>query len=329
MTVVRFSYSFPAVVLVTLLASSSTTRADKCTGTKLKVIAKAESGLLTCDAKGAAKGDPTLVAPCVAKVQAKYTAAFAKAGSCSGGAGACDCFASKCESVVHGDLPDAGPSKCESARLKAAAKKAAAKLVCNAKAAAKGLVVDADCIQNAEAKYEKAFGKTVGCSGDQATVESAVDQKCVAAVGADALGGGMVGSLCPTSGEPCQSNQDCCGTPCDVTTATCGCVATGDAGCFRDDDCCQGDCLQTGGVSVPGTCVNPVVEVLCICCTDSQNCQDLCVDNLESQCRQFSTTLCTNLCANAGFPFFGRAWCCLNPGQCSIADDDCIDPGGL
>jgi len=330
MALARSSCALGTVTLVSLLALTSPARADKCTGAKLKAIAKLESGLLACDAQVAAKGDPTLLAPCVDKVQGKYTTAFGKAGSCGGETTVCDCLATKCATVVRGDLPDAGPSKCEAARLKAATKKAAAKLVCNAKAAAKGIAVDTDCIQKAEAKYQMAFGKTLGCGGDQTTVETAVDQQCVAAVGADAAGGGIVGTLCPTSGQPCQSYQDCCGSTCDLTTGTCGCIPTGgDVGCFHDADCCQGVCLQTGGVSSPGTCMNPVVEILCICCTDSQNCQHLCVDNLETQCRDFSTTLCTNLCANAGLPLFGRAWCCETLGQCDLANDNCIDPSRL
>src|SRR3989442_12179011 len=111
----------------------------------------------------------------------------------------CECLAENCAAQVRSDLPDAGPSKCEAARLKAAGKKASAKLKCNAKAVAKFVPVDSACIQKAETKYQAAFGNATGCSGNQNTVENDVNQKCVSALGADPTGGGRVSFLCPTN----------------------------------------------------------------------------------------------------------------------------------
>jgi len=182
--------------LVLIAVGAAPARADKCTAVKVKAIGKKESGLLSCYAKLAASGDPANYAPCVGKVEGKYFRAFSKAGSCAGFQDNCETVAQDCASMVRANLPDAGPSNCEAARLKAAGKKAAAKMSCNASAAGKGLTVDPACIQKVEATYQAAFGKTTGCTGDQQTVETTVDQSCVSAVGADPTGGGTVGSIC-------------------------------------------------------------------------------------------------------------------------------------
>src|SRR5262249_41667202 len=148
-------------VLALLVVPAAPASADKCTGAKLKAIGKEESGLLTCYAKVVVKGDPSLLAACIQKAQTKYGGAFAKAGSCGGDQTVCECLADECAGNVRGDLPDAGPDKCEAARLKAAGKKASGKLACNAKAALKDVPVDPVCIGKAEAKYQKAFDKTI------------------------------------------------------------------------------------------------------------------------------------------------------------------------
>ena len=186
----------PLSALVLLAIVAAPAHADKCTGKKLKAIGKKEGGLLGCHSKVASKGDPSSLAACVSKVEVKYAAAFAKAGSCSGDQAVCECLAENCEAAVRADLPDAGPSICEAARLKAAGKKARGKLTCNAKAATTGTAVDPICIQKAEAKYQAAFAKTTGCSGDQNAVETTIDQECVTAIGADGTGGATVGTIC-------------------------------------------------------------------------------------------------------------------------------------
>src|SRR6185436_5608759 len=144
-----------ALTLALLLISlhAGTAHADKCTAKKLKAVAKKEAGLLNCRSKAVKKGDASLLAPCVAKVENKYAAAFAKAGSCGGNQNICECLADACDSAVAQILPDGGPSKCEAGRLKAAGKKASAKLNCNAKAAVRDEAVDTACIQKAEEKF--------------------------------------------------------------------------------------------------------------------------------------------------------------------------------
>src|SRR5262249_44352606 len=136
MSFVRMSLVLGGIVVFAVGASPAS--ADKCTAAKLKAIAKVESGVLACHSKVAAKGDPNFLASCVGKVEGKYTAAFTKAGTCSGDQTLCESIAETCANVIRNDdLSDAGPSKCEAARLKAAAKKAADKLKCNVNAAAK------------------------------------------------------------------------------------------------------------------------------------------------------------------------------------------------
>lgn len=70
--------------------------------------------------------------------------------------------------------------RCAAAKLKAASKKAAAKLVCHKKAFLKGIPVDSLCLAKAEDKYLTAFAKAEakgGCAtvGDAAAVEALVD----------------------------------------------------------------------------------------------------------------------------------------------------------
>jgi hypothetical protein len=195
--------------------------ADKCTGAKLKALAKKASGLLGCHAKVAAKGDPSLFDPCRQKVEAKYGAAFGKAGTCNGDAAVCECLAENCATEVRAFLPDPGPDKCESARLKAAGKKASGKLACNSKAAAKGLAVDPACIQKVEGKYNAAFGKVTGCTGSSDDVEAIVNF-WVTSIGADATGGGTVAAICPscTAVTTTTTNTTAPGASTTTTTTT-------------------------------------------------------------------------------------------------------------
>jgi len=162
---VRWAPTAAVAAGVVLVLAASPARADKCTGAKLKAIGKNESGLLICHSKVAAKGGPSPLAACIQKVEGKYATAFSKAETCSGDQTVRECLAENCATAIRGDLPDPGPSRCEAARLKAASKTAGDKLTCNAKAAAKGAMVDPACIQKAEAKYQAAFAKATGCGG--------------------------------------------------------------------------------------------------------------------------------------------------------------------
>ena len=187
----------PLVVFALVaVARGASSPQGRCLSAKLKAIARKEAGLLSCFAKVAAKGRATTLGACVQKVHGRYVAAFTKAGSCGGDDITCECLAENCAIDVRLALPDAGPSRCESARLKAALREAARMIGCNARGAAKGLIVDQACIRKAQTKYRGAFARATGCTGDQTTVETIVGEKCVAEVGADPIGGGTVSELC-------------------------------------------------------------------------------------------------------------------------------------
>ena len=156
-------------VAACLAVTAGTAVADKCTAAKLKAIGKKESGLLACQAKVATKGDPSLQAACDAKVLGKFATAFAKAGTCPGMQSDCEAIADDCRDQIRAALPDgttaATASKCESARLKAAGKKASSKLGCYAKAATKEAAVDSapgGCLDKANGRFVKAFDKVTG-----------------------------------------------------------------------------------------------------------------------------------------------------------------------
>src|SRR5690242_17921627 len=203
-----------AIAMFALAFTAGDAAADKCTGSKLKAIAKKEASLLNCEAKVAVKGDPSLQAACDAKVVAKFQAAFAKAGTCAGVAFNCENGADDCRDKVRAALPDAGPSKCEAARLKAAGKKAKAKLGCYAKAALKAVPVDTTCLTKAETKFSAAFAKVAGCTGDgqEATIENLIDTECVNQLAISDMSGNVT-DLCP---QVCGNGSVEVGEQCDA-----------------------------------------------------------------------------------------------------------------
>src|SRR5689334_24240589 len=75
----------------------------------------------------------------------------------------------------------AGPNKCTSLKLKATGKKAQARAKCYAKAVAKNVAVDPNCLGKASLKFSTAFGKaeTKGAclapNGDANAIENKVD----------------------------------------------------------------------------------------------------------------------------------------------------------
>lgn len=87
--------------------------------------------------------------------------------------------------VAFGAVPAANAAatpaqKCASAKLKAAATRAATKLNCHAKAALGGSSVDAQCLAKADAKFATAFAKAEaggGCivNGDAGSTGAQVD----------------------------------------------------------------------------------------------------------------------------------------------------------
>jgi hypothetical protein len=293
--------------------------ADKCIGAKLKAIGKKERGLLSCQAKVATKGTAAVEPACDSKAIAKFDSAYDKPGACSAPLNVtCEMIADDCRDKVRAALPDGSdvtPSKCEASRLKAAGKKAGAKLTCYAKASAKSQPVDANCLSKAEAKFTSAFNKVTGCTGDgNATgIEAIIDTECV-----DQLvtldGGNNVVAICPppaatttTTGGPATTTTSAAPT---TTTTTGGATTTTAAGATTTttgavttttestttttaastttttticDVCTAGPPLTPGcDGSLPTSCVSVVCSNDPSCCTDAWD--SICVGEACSAC---------------------------------------------
>src|SRR2546422_6738401 len=137
-------------VFALVVFGASAASADVCTGRKIKAICKKEKRLLACSAKEATKGTAAVQPACNMKASDKFTTAYNKPSGCTTPvATQCESIADDCQAKLRAALPDGDgttPSRCEAARLKAAGKKAAAKLGCYAKAAARDVAVDPDCL---------------------------------------------------------------------------------------------------------------------------------------------------------------------------------------
>jgi hypothetical protein len=228
-----------ALVLVAIAAAP--TRADKCTGAKLKAIGKKEDGLLGCQAKVAATNDSSGLAACEGKVMGKFAAAFAKAGTCAGDQTTCENVADGCESTVASAMTAAFPSPCEAAKRKAAGKFAKGELGCYSKAAAKGVPVDTvTCVPKAQGKFSAALTKAGGCPHG-GSPQSLVENNCVTpAVTTD--GGGTVIDVCPTTTTTTTTSTTTTTTVCGTFVTTWGSFGSG-----------AGQLNQPRGVGVDGS----------------------------------------------------------------------------
>jgi hypothetical protein len=246
-----------AVIASFALTASAigTARADKCVAAKLKAIGNKEGALLVCSAKEAMKGvDPS----CRTKAVNKFTGAYNKPVGCSTPPVAqCESIADDCQAQLRAALPDGNgttPSKCEASRLKAAAKKAKAKLGCYAKAAKKDIPVDTACLAKAETKFASAYNKVSGCATDgaAASTEALIDSACVNAIVSVDNTGRVTGicattttttttSTTTTTAAPCNAPQ-ACHDPCTVGAPQCpSCSACAAAVCdmTQDPSCCN------------------------------------------------------------------------------------------
>jgi len=263
-------------VLATLATiTAAPAHADKCLSARLKAIAKKERVLLACRARVAAKGEPALYALCRQKAVDKFNAAFGKTTGCAGTLSSCEANADDCNTKVTAQLPDAGPSQCEFARLMAAGKKASAKLGCYARAALRSVPVDGVCLARATSRFNVAWAKTSGCSGVQEIVEDTVDAECVGDL-VTTDGSGNVTDIChgPTSST---TSTTAAATTTTTTTPVCNCCSkttlkftstiggVGDCGDIRPGGCAA---FNSGGAAgtpctdnVPcggGTCMKDI-----------------------------------------------------------------------
>ncbi|HYC55255.1 MAG TPA: C-type lectin domain-containing protein, partial [Candidatus Binatia bacterium] len=173
--------------------------APSCLAAKFKAIGLKEAAVLKCRSKVVTSGDDEKLAACVAKADQKFLDALAKAeagGACGGSASTCDCLIDDCTAAVLASLPDAGPNGCEGSRLKAAGNLAKDLMLCNTKAASSGAAVDGECITGKIEKFEKAFAKTTGCTGNAEDVVATVRSVCIRALDADDSGGSVPTAAC-------------------------------------------------------------------------------------------------------------------------------------
>ena len=99
---------------------------------------------------------------------------------------------------------------CDAAKAKAAANKAKAKIGCNAKAMAKGVMADIACLDKAEEKFLTAFAKADAkgpCEGRTAAqMEVIVDQF---------MSNVLIAVQCRNAGTSCTANAQCCSLQCN------------------------------------------------------------------------------------------------------------------
>lgn len=243
----------------------------KCGGAKQKTVGKTESGLLACYSKGALK-PPSPVDPlCTGKVEGKFAPAFVKAdlkGACVGDPAVVDPEVDSCVQHVVVTIPVAtGHEKCAAAKMKAAGKSAAGKVLCYSKSTGKGalcsistktpcltdadcpsgetcnpvLPVDPACLQKAADGLTTAVTKAdttdPSCAGaataaaDALAIATAIDSNCVTTI-VNGLPGKAPGCgngvLEPALGETC------------------------DDGNLKDGDGCPHDCVVASCSPVSG-----------------------------------------------------------------------------
>jgi len=158
---------------------------DTCVAAKLKAIGKKESSKLACLAKVAQTGDSLGLSDCNARAESKYPVAFTKAGECGSSDAACESRVDSCVSQVADNLPDV-PSRCEAAKLKAAAKAVTGLFNCSARSASRGKPVDPDCAillpgTKIQDKLTAALMKADAsgpCSGDPSTLGLVIELAC-------------------------------------------------------------------------------------------------------------------------------------------------------
>ena len=163
----------------------ATADCDKCVAAKLKAIGKKESSKLACLARVAQTGDSSGLSDCNARAESKYDLAFAKAGECGSSEAACESSVDSCVSQVAANLPDVS-SRCEAAKLKAAAKAVTGLFNCSARSASRGKPADPDCAillpgTKIQDKLTAALMKADAsgpCSGDPSTLGIVIELAC-------------------------------------------------------------------------------------------------------------------------------------------------------
>ena len=178
-----------AATIVATSADAAPATDQKCKQSKLGASAAEAAARFNCLGHAAGKGvqvDPK----CVAKSESALVKTFAKTdakGGCStiDDAPAVEAGVDGCVTAIAAALGSPAPAnRCLQGKVGAAGKKAAAKLRCAARAAAKSLPVDPKCLARAEKSFASTWARLEtkgGCVtvGDADAVEAIVDDGCV------------------------------------------------------------------------------------------------------------------------------------------------------
>jgi hypothetical protein len=251
------------MAFVAITSTSASAQASKCTSTKVKNAGKLAASLAKCHSKELNKG--TADAACEGKATSKFPSGYTKAeakGGClapNGDAGAIqtktDQFADDVHTQVRGNLSITPANKCDSKKVDAAGKKAAAKTGCHSKAIGKGTPVDTNCLAKAESKFASAIAK-LEVPGNTCTNQSGAGLEAIV----DAYVQDLLDELTGTG---------CCAPARIVTTSGSGILqvatlppfpfppgvqTTIDAG-SADPDCKHNGVVPAGGFTVPVFCI--------------------------------------------------------------------------
>ena len=237
------------VALVSLAAGSAYAQTGKCQGAKLKAAGKKVSCLLGVRSKAAKKAGPADSTKLM-KCETKFAAAFMKAETTKAPCattGDAPTIENAIDGLFAGNVAAAialsPPSKCQSAKVKAAGKLAACVLGVDAKGAAQSMPSDTTKLMACKTKFEAAsttaegLGDCGAAAGDASTIEAMIglletDMDCQLGAGpactcgtpaptrssfTTSLGSGNCGSTVNSSGLP-------------VATLACNFLLTGGGG---------------------------------------------------------------------------------------------------
>lgn len=177
-----------ATALVAIALQAGSAGAATCQQAKLSAAGKKTNGKLRCETRAVKLGS-AVDAECLDSVEIEFQRAFRNAeirGGCldTANAGIVESAVDECVAGILSGLgassPPPPPAACLQAKLKASGKRASGKMSCWARAAARNVAADENCLARAESKFDGAFVKAelrgdCARTGDAAAVAAAVD----------------------------------------------------------------------------------------------------------------------------------------------------------
>ena len=236
------------ILLVIIPAGSGramTTPVQKCAATKRKLAGKEFAALTACDARAVGKGvavDPTCASKAVTAFATAWAKAEAKKGGCSttNDESTVESLAEGLKTYLEDSLVLAGaPSTCTAAKFRAAGKKGACQLGCDATAELKALPPSdprvVACLAACSAKFSSAFAKAEAkrkgachTTGDALAIQTEIDAGFFVTARNDLIS-------CPAG------QIGCSGTCLDPSSDASDCGSCGNV-CRRNEICSNGGC---------------------------------------------------------------------------------------